>query len=218
MIILCANQKGGVGKSSITCNFAAYLAQQGKDVLIVDADRQPTSSKWIQERELNTLDLPVIHCAQRYGAINKTIKDFSHRYEYVLVDVGGHLSEEMQSALLVADILLMPFRPSQPDLDTTEEMVSVIKKSHWINEKLKAYAVLSIAPTTPNAKELAATVAYFEPFTDIQLVKSVIHDRKVFRDCMSEGMGVVEMSGSSVSEASSRREIAEMVSEVLSGY
>ena len=39
-IIVFANQKGGVGKTTICTLFANYLAQKNKDVLVIDADLQ----------------------------------------------------------------------------------------------------------------------------------------------------------------------------------
>ncbi|MFZ9346521.1 MAG: ParA family protein, partial [Burkholderiaceae bacterium] len=48
--ILVSNQKGGVGKSSISANLAAYFAIERKmDTLLIDLDRQGTSSSWIQQ-------------------------------------------------------------------------------------------------------------------------------------------------------------------------
>lgn len=218
MIILIANGKGGVGKSTLCCNIAAVLAQQKKDALIVDADQQPTTSKWIRARETFSSQYPVINCAQRYGPINRTLTDFDSRYEYVLVDVAGYMgSDEMNSALHVADILIMPFRPSQPDLDVLPDMVTAIKKAQWINEKLTPYALLSMAPTNTKIKELADAKEALLEYPEITPLDSIIYDRRVYRLAMSEGLGAVELTGKGDSEVSSRREILALVSEVLDG-
>ena len=59
--ILVTNQKGGVGKSTIAANLAAYLAlQQGIEVSLIDFDRQASSSRWTKKAP----DLGIrVHCA-----------------------------------------------------------------------------------------------------------------------------------------------------------
>ena len=53
MIILIGGEKGGSGKSCLAQNLAVYLQQSGRDVLLVGAAPQGTSTDWAKEREEN---------------------------------------------------------------------------------------------------------------------------------------------------------------------
>ena len=116
MIILVGSEKGGVGKSTLSTNFAVLLASLKKDVVIVDTDRQSTSANWAQYRE--ETEQPRIDCIRQYGNLTKTLESLNTRYNIVIVDCQGSISKELQTGLLAADIVIMPFRPSQWDLDT----------------------------------------------------------------------------------------------------
>jgi chromosome partitioning protein len=219
MLIIIANQKGGVGKSTIATNLSAILAQKGKDCLLLDTDRQITSSRWWSERSLSYPDNPKINCVQRYGELDATLEDLNKRYEYVVVDVPGLDSVEMRSSMLAQDaLLLMPYKPSQPDLNTLGYMSQIIKDSRRINKNLASYAFLSIAPTNIKGKEInLARTAILEYAETMTLLDTVIYDRKVYRDAMADGLGVTELQGRSDSEVSSREEITALVQEVLHG-
>jgi chromosome partitioning protein len=221
MIILCGNQKGGVGKTTMAINLCAVLADQlSKDVILVDSDhRQPSSSEWWADRKVNHPDRPLVHHVQKYGDIDETLLDLDKRYEFVIVDVAGRgESDEMLSTMTVCDKLLMPFRASQPDINTIRKMSILIKNSKRNNPKMEAYAFINVAPTNPSLKdEIESAKTVILDFPEITLLNTVIHDRRVYRDAYIEGLGVTEMSGKSDSEISSRREMLELVNEVIYG-
>lgn len=193
MIYLVGSQKGGCGKSTIAVNLSAALAKQGKDVVLVDADRQPTASNWVRDRA-EKLDITVVHSIQKYDNIRSTLLDLRERYEFVIVDVAGRDSRELRTGMTAADVLLLPFRPSQPDLDTLSNLQEVITQARDMNANLKVYALITMAPTNPLISEVKDAQDYLQDYPDIQLLETVICDRKVYRDAMSEGLGVVEMS------------------------
>jgi chromosome partitioning protein len=212
MIILIGSQKGGVGKSTISVNICATLSNQGKDVLLVDTDRQSSSSNWAEDRAENS-SLPTVNWVQKYDNIRSSLIDLNKRYEYVIVDAAGRDSKELRTGLVAADILLMPVRPSQFDLDTIptmREMVEEVKEE--LNPNLKFMAVLSMGPTNPIINEAGDAKVFFKEYSDIHLLKTIIRERKVYRDSIAagRGLGVIEMNN-----IKARNEINEVIKEVL---
>ncbi|TXL03590.1 cobyrinic acid ac-diamide synthase, partial [Methylococcaceae bacterium CS1] len=75
MIYLIAGRKGGSGKSTVTMNLGVALAHDKQDVIIVDADKQSSSSTWVLERSRYQKDLPKIHCVAKYDDISDSLED-----------------------------------------------------------------------------------------------------------------------------------------------
>ena len=193
MIILVGSQKGGCGKSTTAINLCSDLACNSKDVVLVDADRQCTAANWALDRAQNP-ELPTVHCVQKYENIRDTLLDLDKRYEYVVVDAAGRDSRELRTGMTAAHILIVPFRPSQPDLDTLPRLQEIIVQARDLNPKLKVYGLLTMTPTNPQIQEKKEAQDYLSDFPEFELLQSSLCDRKVYRDAMSEGLGVVEMN------------------------
>ena len=209
MIILIGSQKGGCGKSTCCVNICAELAIRGHDVVLVDADRQCTSANWSLDRVENTA-LAKVHCVQKYENIRDTLLDLDKRYGYVIVDAAGRDSRELRTGMTAAHILIVPFRPSQPDLDTLPNMQEIIIQAKDLNPTLKVYGLITMAPTNPVIHEEADAKKYLKDYPEIKLLKTVIRDRKVYRDVMGDGFGVVEMDNQKA-----KIEIKKLVEEIL---
>jgi chromosome partitioning protein len=190
-------------------NICAALAKAGHDVVLVDADRQCTAANWAMDRANNT-SLPVVHCVQKYENIRETLFDLDKRYQYVIVDAAGRDSRELRTGMTAAHVLVVPFRPSQPDLDTLPKMKEIITQAKDLNPDLLVYGVLTMAPTNPVINEASEAREYLQDYPEIKLINTIIRDRKVYRDAMSEGMGVVEMDNSKAAE-----EMQSLVGEVF---
>lgn len=210
MIILVGSQKGGCGKSTTAVNICVQLAHDGHDVVLVDADRQSTAANWAMDRA-NNKALPVVNCVQKYENIRDTVQDLNKRYSYVVIDAAGRDSRELRTGMTASNILLVPFRPSQPDLDTLANLQGIISQAKDLNPQLTACGLLTMASTNPVVQEVEEAREYLKDYPEIQLLSTIIRDRKVYRDAMSEGKGVIELDN-----AKATGEIQSLVKEVLS--
>ena len=209
MIVLIGSQKGGCGKSTTAVNICAYLAKNGHDVVLVDADRQCTAANWAMDRSGNK-NLPVVHCVQKYDNVRETLLDLDKRYEYVVVDAAGRDSRELRTGMTAASLLLVPFRPSQPDLDTLPNLQEIITQAKDLNPELKVYGLITMAPTNPVIHETEEAREYLQDYPEIKLLDTILRDRKIYRDAMSDGMGVVEMGNQKATE-----EIESLMKEIF---
>lgn len=193
MIILIGSEKGGTGKTTIATNLAVWLAAGSRDVLLLDADRQGTAQKWSDRRPTT---LPMVHCVQRFGRLTTAIRDLASRYDDVVIDCGGHDSDELRSAMLVADAMFIPTQASTFDLETLAHVLGLVDAAQINNPELKAHVFLSRAPTNQKREEGAALQALREalPEESVTLMARVIHDRRAFRDAANAGQGVLEWS------------------------
>ena len=192
MIVLFGGEKGGTGKSTLTTNLAVWLAKQGRDTIIVDTDRQMTASNWVDRR--NTIEgLVTVHCAEKHGNVFHAVRDLAQRYDEVIIDAGGRDSEELRTALVAANVIYVPLRASQPDLETSVHMNELVTLARGMNPALDARLIISMAPTNPAINETAQAQELLRELPVFGLSNTIIRERKIYRDAISDGRGAVEM-------------------------
>jgi chromosome partitioning protein len=195
MIILVGSNKGGCGKSTTVINLAIAYAKQSREVLIIDADRQSTASRWSNDREYYQLT-PYIQVLQKYDNLQPALNQIKSKYDVILVDVAGRNSRELLSAMLAADLLICPLQCSQPDLDTLAELKEQVIRAADLNPKLKTYIYHTMASTNTKVKdnERKEFIDYISQYEDFKVLNAVNYFRKIYKDAMSEGKSVLELS------------------------
>ena len=192
MIILVGGEKGGPGKTTIATNIAAMRTDEIEDVLLVDTDRQPTSSYWCSMREDKGIK-PRVASIQKYDkAVRTEISELKKKFSDIIIDAGGRDSPELRGALLVCDKAIFPLRPSQFDLWTLGRLNTLVEVALEINENLKAYVVINQSSPNPAVREAEEMKEFLSEFENINLMKSVICERIVFRRAALNGMAVTE--------------------------
>ena len=196
MIYLFGGQKGGPGKSTGAINLATYLANKGRDVLLVDADDQPSASKWVYRRTQTEAE-PSIHCVQKSEDISEAIMDLSNRYEDIVIDAAGRNSSELRSGLIVANKMIMPVKPSMFNLETIPKVIELCKQALLFNKKLSCMFYYNEVSTHPRmnerneCKELLQEVKNIEIFTELN---AQLYQRSAYRKCEKQGLSVIESS------------------------
>ena len=115
MIIALLNQKGGVGKTTLALHLAGEWAGRGKRITLLDADPQGSALDWSQQRSRS--DLPrlfgVVGLAR--DTLHREAPELARNVDHVVIDGPPRVAGLMRSALLAADLVLIPVQPSSGD-------------------------------------------------------------------------------------------------------
>ena len=191
MIISFNSIKGGVGKSTLAVNFAAWLVKEGHDVLLIDGDEQETVSDFTAWRE-QTLGHTGYTLVNMTGAnLRRQVEQMKAKYAYIVIDTGGRDTTSQRAALSVADVALIPFAPRSFDLWTINKVIDVIEEVQSIRTvPIRAYAFLSRADIkSADNREVAQALA---TYPTIQYLPYAISNRKAFSNAAGVGLAVFE--------------------------
>ena len=120
--VLVASSKGGVGKTTIATNLAAHFALDGKRTVLIDADRQKSSSHWTEKRAgLSSAVLPIDGTRRNWEKLVPADTQFA-----VIDAPAGAMGDDLEPFLARADAVLVPVNPSMIDLDATVPFLNSI--------------------------------------------------------------------------------------------
>lgn len=192
MIVLFGGEKGGTGKTTMALNMAVARAMQGREVLLIDADKQGSASQWAAVRAQERFT-PAITCVSIYGKqLSEQVRSLMTKYQDIVIDAGGADSVELRAAMLVSDAIVTPANPSQFDVFTLSKMDKLVEEARAFNERLSAGILTNRAPTNPNMTDAQEMAEFVEELPNYGLLKTVVKDRKAYRLCARDGMGALE--------------------------
>lgn len=209
-IFIIGGQKGGTGKSTVATNLAVALVRAGRDILLVDADRQRTASRWAERRAADG-SLTIVRHTELSGKLFHPLGDYSRRYDDVIVDAGGHDSVELRTGIVAADHLYSPVQASQADLETLVTMSELVESARAMNPRLRAHLLLTRTPTHPGISDTRDALELLATFDAFDVCRTVIRDRKAFKDAVFYGKSALEMV-----DAKASLEVDSFAQEVMS--
>ncbi|MBU0801756.1 nucleotide-binding protein [Hydrogenophaga laconesensis] len=204
MIIIIGAEKGGVGKSQVAFNLAAYIATQQKvsdgkkkrpaRVMLVDTDTQRTSSKWGALRDANS-PLP-FRVMEKIANPAPEIVQLAEDYDAVVVDVGARDYAGLADLARIADLWIAPTRVGQGDLMSSLEMATALNTVHSKHKRghIPLCFLVNAVPGAWNSTEGQDAIEALEGALPTgKVLKSTIRDRRVWRDAHKLGRHIFEM-------------------------
>jgi len=187
------SQKGGAGKSTLARQLAV-LAGESQPCLIIDRDPQRTTTKWWTRRsELTSgcerpelIDLGTTSLTEAVGHLRRKPEGAT------FIDTRPAIDEPEAEAARVADLVIVPVRPSPDDLEAVGETLKILRR-------LERRSVVVVNAARNDARALSARAALSR--YPVSVCPFHLIDRTIYLDASLEGRGVTEMRGSAAREA-----------------
>ncbi len=204
-VISVLNQKGGVGKTTLTVHIATALARQGKKVLLIDADPQGSALDWSAARTGTQL-FPVAGLPK--ASIHKELPALASGYDIVLIDGPPRVYDVAKSAIMASDLVLIPVQPSPYDVWAAKEIVDLLHEASIYKGKLKsAFVVNRKIVNTAIGRDVVEALAEFP----VPVLHASICQRVAFAESATQGLTVYDQAVGTPA----CREMDDLVVEVL---
>lgn len=180
--IAIISQKGGAGKTTLALHLAAAAQDSGRTALIIDTDPQATASQWAAWRgdaPPEVIDSPPPRLAA------KVAQATAQGAQVIVIDTPPHADSAARAAVEVADLVLIPCRPSAFDLSaiqTTAKLVQLLRKP--------AFVVFVAGP--PNAPRIYQEAGELVDGFGTPPCPVLLPDRAAYRHASAEGRTVME--------------------------
>jgi chromosome partitioning protein len=194
MLLTVGSTKGGVGKSTLAVQLAITWARAGRDVLLVDGDKQGSAQKFVAFRAEAGRQPPVV-CVQYADGrlLRDQVRLQAGKYDDVVIDAGGHDSTTLRAALLLSHAVLVPFLPRTVDVLALGDMTALIEEARGVRDGLLAMAALNIADPGVSSDNTDA-IAALADFPQLIGLKATITRRKAFPNAAGFGLSVDELT------------------------
>ena len=186
-ILAVAGQKGGAGKSTVAICIAAEAVARGRRVLLVDADPQATARTWGAVAAEAGQPSPTIVAMGATMHKPGQLSQAAESFDLVVIDCPGKLGDIQRSALLVADLALLPCGPSAADAWALSSSIELIHEAQTFRPALQAAVVITRKQGRTSLGQAAREVL---AEAGLPVLAAELGYRIAFQEALGAGRGV----------------------------
>jgi chromosome partitioning protein len=179
-VITFVTQKGGSGKTTLATSCAVAAEQTGHKTLLLDMDPQGTAEAWYQDREAETPRLARVTSADLEAALHNAR---SAGFGIIMIDTPGRDDPATTAAVRVADLCVVPCRPTPADMKATPPTAAAIKRLN----KAAAFVLTQTPVRGFRINEARTGLGMLGMVAPVPIVS-----RNTHQDAYGAGLGVTE--------------------------
>lgn len=204
-VFTIAQQKGGVGKTTLAAHLAVAWAGQGMRVAVLDIDPQGSMGEWLEARERQFGDAETglsFRTASGWGA-RREARQLARDHDVVVIDTPPHAERETRPAMEAAGLVIVPVQPTPVDVWATEPIIGMAGSTDTA-------AVLVLNRVPPRARLTEDMLQVMEKL-GAPIAAARLGNRVAFAECLGSGRTVLETRPKS----RAAEEVAALAQELL---
>jgi chromosome partitioning protein len=214
LAIAIANQKGGVGKTTVTMNLAAAFAEEGYNVYVADADEQQSCMSWAATTDPSkALPFRVGSIAKLEKNIGREIANLANDFDIVLIDCPPNIANLTTGRVLaVADATIVPTNTSPLEMWSSQGMIALIERTRASSPEAK-FAILVNKSNKKSIlyRELSKLLAE----SSVLMFESTMSDRECYPQAAALGRTVFDATGVRAGKKEAKQELKALVEELI---
>lgn len=177
-------QKGGSGKTTIALHLAIMAEAHGLSTAVIDIDPQQSAVRWARIRDQESPRvLPALA-----SEVNRTLTDLRRQQtDLAIIDTSPRANKECLEIARIADLIIVPVRPSILDLPAVQDTLQMLKAANRLDRV--AIVLNSVATSTNESRDANSVLKNMGHLVPVQL-----GERVDYRRALTGGKGVTEFA------------------------